>query len=826
MLICFICKAHQKSSALLCQHLRLHHGLYPGKTLRLKCGQPGCSLSFCTYSGFKKHLVRLHRDTCSPNKHLVRLHRATCSPKTIDNVDAQSEGDEPSSSQAFCTDTPVTSRTSVDKHHLLNLCGSVVAQLQASGVAESTVQAMVGSMEELVNDIHEQTREAVLSCTSSEIQATDLEEKVENCFDQLENPFSVLNTAAKRQKFFEEKWEIVEPVEYVLGVRFDLRRDRTTGVYNQIPVTDKFVYVPILGTLKSMFKNSELCESFLQVKQHKEGVYKDICDGSYFKSNDLFSQQKHALQIQLYYDDFETANPLGSKKGIHKLGCIYFILRNLPPKCNSVLMNIHVVALFHSQDLRKYGFDEILKPLIDDVKTLEMQGIEVPFSDSPLRGTVIQVTGDNLGLHGLFGLIESFSATYFCRFCLTTKEESQSVFTEDNPCLIFRTKEMHAEHCASLQENPMLTSTFGVKKTCLLNTLCFYHISDNYAVDIMHDLLEGVVQYELKLVFQYLVNNQNLSLETLSQRIQSFNYGYIERKNRPSGLKMDESSKDLGLNAIQSWCLVRNAPLIFGDVIERNNSYWNLLLLLIQIVNIVFSPVVTNGLTYYLKHLINDHHKLFRSLFPDRRLIPKHHFMIHYPRCIRKIGPLIHVWCMRFEAKHNVFKRSVKNFKNITKTLVKQHQRQLAYHWENFNFQRFEFGPVRKEMIDNLEGGENLSAKFQVNAFSDESTTNWVKNFGTEYQIGMFVCITTDMEIPVFRKITNIIINEDQAFILTCRVDILYFDDHFNAYCIEERDDSFSVISIDELIYYRPYDKQFSNEMDEKTYVVPHCHFV
>lgn len=93
-----------------------------------------------------------------------------------------------------------------------------------------------------------------------------------------------------------------------------------------------------------------------------------ICDGSYFKSNDFFSQQKCALQIQLYYDDFETVNPLGSEKGIHKLGCIYFTLRNLPPKCNSVLMNIHVVAFFHSQDLKKYGFDEILKPLIDDVK--------------------------------------------------------------------------------------------------------------------------------------------------------------------------------------------------------------------------------------------------------------------------------------------------------------------------------------------------------------------------------------------------------------------------------------------------------------------------
>lgn len=194
----------------------------------------------------------------------------------------------------------------------------------------------------------------------------------------------------------------------------------------------------------------------------------------------------------------------------------------------------------------------------------------------------------------------------------------------------------------------------------------------------MQYVLEGVVQYELKLVFQYLVNQKYLSLEASSQRIQSFNYGYIERKNRPSGLKMDEGSKDLGLNAIQSCCLVRNTPLIFGDVLERDICYWNLLLFLIQIVNIVLSPIVTNGMTYYLKHLIKDHHQLFKSLFSQKRLIPKHHFMLHYPCCIRKIGPLLHVWCMRFEAKHNFFTRSVKNFKNISKLLVKQHQRQLV----------------------------------------------------------------------------------------------------------------------------------------------------
>lgn len=59
-----------------------------------------------------------------------------------------------------------------------------------------------------------------------------------------------------------------------------------------------------------------------------------------------------------------------------------------------------------------------------------------------------------------------------------------------------------------------------------------------------------------------------------------------------------------------------------------------------------------------------------------------------------------------------------------------------------------------------------------------------MKNYGTEYQFGMFVCTGTNVEVPIFRKITNIIIDDEQAFILTCRVDTPYFDDHFSAYCI------------------------------------------
>lgn len=103
----------------------------------------------------------------------------------------------------------------------------------------------------LVDDINSQARRAVLDC-SSEVIGWDLAKEGANCFDQLQSPFSSLNAGFKHQKYFEGKWEIVEPVEYVLGVRFDACRDETTDVYSQIPETDKFVFVPILGTVKSI----------------------------------------------------------------------------------------------------------------------------------------------------------------------------------------------------------------------------------------------------------------------------------------------------------------------------------------------------------------------------------------------------------------------------------------------------------------------------------------------------------------------------------------------------------------------------------------------
>ena len=86
-----------------------------------------------------------------------------------------------------------------------------------------------------------------------------------------------------------------------------------------------------------------------------------------------------------------------------------------------------------------------------------------------------------------------------------------------------------------------------------------------------------------------------------------------------------------------------------------------------DIVELVVSPVHTDESISY----------------PGVRLLPKHHYLEHYPQMIRCFGPLVTLWTMRFKAKHSFFKRLVKRtscFKNVPLTLASKHQFMIAFH--------------------------------------------------------------------------------------------------------------------------------------------------
>lgn len=60
-------------------------------------------------------------------------------------------------------------------------------------------------------------------------------------------------------------------------------------------------------------------EEVLIDRTSQDSVFRDFCDGSYVRNQDTF-QHPDRLLISFYFDELEVANPLGSKRGKHKLG--------------------------------------------------------------------------------------------------------------------------------------------------------------------------------------------------------------------------------------------------------------------------------------------------------------------------------------------------------------------------------------------------------------------------------------------------------------------------------------------------------------------------
>lgn len=59
-----------------------------------------------------------------------------------------------------------------------------------------------------------------------------------------------------------------------------------------------------------------------------DGVYRDFCDGSAVKTNPTL-RQSNSIQLAFYFDELEVSNPLGSKKGKHKLGMVCMCQKNI-----------------------------------------------------------------------------------------------------------------------------------------------------------------------------------------------------------------------------------------------------------------------------------------------------------------------------------------------------------------------------------------------------------------------------------------------------------------------------------------------------------------
>ncbi len=161
---CFICKSLLGTSIKLFRHLKLAHGMYPGKKLRLICAQEGCNLQFITYSGFRKHLHYIHceNEDAAPSHQTQAPELPSIEETNIDHI----------------CETPDSPQQPTTSFQSLDMCASIISKLMASNVPNTVVSSTIESLEHFIDDLKCNLKEKVISIVSQNNSSRESLEKV------------------------------------------------------------------------------------------------------------------------------------------------------------------------------------------------------------------------------------------------------------------------------------------------------------------------------------------------------------------------------------------------------------------------------------------------------------------------------------------------------------------------------------------------------------------------------------------------------------------------------------------------------------------------
>lgn len=551
-----------------------------------------------------------------------------------------------------------------------NIAGSFVTTLyNFKDLSRSVVQKLIEYFEKMLRDL--------LHLLQLEISIV-----LQNCLPIVKNEivflvnslkgiFKDLGTEYLRLKYFRRSSAYILPKPYIIG-------SNTINKKKQNLVTldvKRFegCFIPMRQVLKCFFEVPGVLQIVRNyrntiLESRTPDTFSHFMQGELWQNRMVNFPEKMVLPIIVYYDDFEICNPLGSHAVYYKLGAVYFTVACLPPEYASQLQNIFLAMLFYAGDRVTFGNRATFSPLLQELHFLEAEGIDIEVDNESVRlyFSLCLVVGDNLGLNSILGYTESFSTNYFCRYCHADKQTSQSLDMED--LTLLRTVDSY--------QNDVETYSHGIKELCIFNELENYHVIENVCFDIMHDLLEGICRYDMAHFINHFLEKEYFTLEFLNDRTRFYNFSSRE-KNLPPPIRLSNLRNGyIIMSSAEMLAFVRNFSLIIGDVVPEDDEVWKLYLILLEIMSIIMSSTISKPQLNYLKYLISEHHSRYISLFNDS-LKPKHHFLIHYPTIISNVGPLLPLWCMRFEANHKSFKtysHIITSKRNIPYTLSVKNQ--------------------------------------------------------------------------------------------------------------------------------------------------------
>lgn len=788
MFFCFKCGENFIKVKTLVVHLKLLHAE------NWICGQSKCGRVFANSSELSRHLNIAHPQGSNHS------NVSSISDSNVNQSSQLSEGEQSCnvSSPLASQELPVDSISIDTIDTILNkyILDFTMSLYETSNLNRKHVATVLQKLEGLLNPI--------IKCLLPDSRSVAILSSLKNILDIVGNENKLINLLSAKSEF-------IKPEQFVINKSVEKIQKNYKIQYSRNEI--KGAFVPFHHLFKYFF---ELPNVFQETITYMESIKnnKDLCN---FTQGDLWKEkiQKHSnngnitIPFHLYFDDWEPDNALGSHKKLNSIAATYVIFPTIPPKYKSLLENILVVQLFKSMH-KKFTDDQTYLNLLKQCIYIEKEGIELNIDGKKIKVFFMLglILGDNLGIHEILGFATSFAANFNCIFCKAHKNLMHSMNRENSNLL--RTV---SQYNTDITNNEISSS--GIKHECIFNKLQSFHAVQNFAVDIMHDIYEGVCNYDLSAILKYIIEEKAyITLNGFNEKKSLFDYGINDIGNisQPIEQKHIHNNK-FNMSASEMRCFVNFFPLIIGELIPTEDEVWTFLLKLIQIIDIIESKSFNEEKLRLLQTLITEHHIFYVNFF-KLNLKPKHHLMLHYPMIIRQSGPLINIWCMRAEGKHKELKaysNSITSRVNLPYSIMMKQQLKFSYrlHSQRGFLNKIEIGPIAKESKILMD---ILKTKHSIISNNNSLVVKWIKINGNTYNPGLVANITLGANgAKKTIEIKHCISSENKdLFFIVFELNIEQFVSHYQSYKVNPSTSNNFIISIDQFLS-RPVSKHTNN---------------
>lgn len=764
----------------LVTHLYVFHQNAPN--LLLKCKHKSCPKTFRNFSSRRSHISRFHQDVSSDCLEDRNASSSTVVSQT-ETPDETLLNEAAGACETFTEFAGLDSETDVTINSERKIA-EFILKLRADNVTETVIKCVIENMRSILHNGLTQLASEVDSALSANNLFLSNYVNVNDAIQNQMAVFSKIDTKWKQNKFFEKEFGVVKPQVFEVNPRIVKVSHQELGDNRQLQKkSDNMLFVPFTETIRKLRKHPDFNNLIKQENISSDYYLQSYTDGSNFQQNKLLMDKPGAFRVILYYDDVNLVDTASSRPVT--MSYFYFTLDNFHPHVRSKLDFIYLVLAVEADVMKAADLDYIMEPIVDDLKKLE-NGVEM-YGDV-IYGSLIAFIGDNLAVHKIGGFKEGFTASHSCRHCMVHREVLRRMVTED-PSLL-RTVDEHKIQVENLKhaENDRiykyLSENYGLNRDSLLNSLETFHIIGGTPPDLFHDHIHTQLGNHLQLLLRhYLIGEERvMTVDKFNRLLMEFDYGYNETKPSTISDQHLKPGASLHQTGAQMWSLAVTVPFILGPKVDFDDRFWINYLELLNISQIICAFEISKGMVDLMDHLIELYLTTFLSLFEKAHLVPKQHYMVHYPRLTLMFGPLYLYNTLRHEAKHQYFKdmmRKFKSYKNPALTTAHQHQLLQSYEMSGPLEKGDEQGPVTVRSRLDLD----LDSTFTSNIISFSSVP-WINCNGVKYKTGCFVLLKCENDLPWFGMVKDILYTDDREKpILICKsVETVLKDLHFNAF--------------------------------------------